>query len=205
VQRKDKDVDTPEIRTPREAHIVSSVVEQFTPGDSLLELGSADGRHVALLNAAGLNAQGIEKNQSARMNSIKEYKIQVSEDLKSVEASKEITGLLLLDNKKGTDRKYIDSVFKELDGGRLDRVRKVYLHLPFHLYQKYRSSKDSALVAHLGEPIDVQELASVLRTQGFIQVSGGLYGADESYQYAEGAFERIDDQRKRALWESLAD
>lgn len=185
------------LRSQREAHIVDAVLDNFDQKDYLLEIGAADGRHVNILNSMKIKAVGVDMGAKSKSSP----KRNVFNDLKEVKSTEDVSGLLILDNRKSINLKYLEHMFAELSEGKLKNVQKVYVHLPFHMYQDFlEQQKNVVKPSHLGDPLGMYKIIELLDKHQFIMLSSGLYNTDKELQYAEAVFERLDSVRKSKLW-----
>lgn len=179
--QKDKDTRL-ELKTPREAHIVNAVLRNYREGDTLVEIAPGDGRHLDILNSYGFQVMGVNE----------------ATDLKKI---KDISGLLILDNKKCLTQELISAVAKRLNDT-LNQVNRVYIHLPFDLYQAYEAER-SGEASHLAPPLRLDTISRYLDESGFRMISSSMYGADYEAQYIEAVFDRFNDEKREKLWDSL--
>lgn len=192
-------LDRLQIKTIREAHVVDTVLESFSQKDTLVELGSAEGRHLELINSMGITTYGIEPSVDKKTTTKNVFKT-VSDLPKT-----NIKGLLLLDNRKSLTKDFLKNTFKELDNGKLSGVEKIYLHLPFHVYQEFTQQKNPQALSHLGEPLKVYDVIQLLETYDFIPVKSTVYGTDQPAQYIECILSRFDTNQQETLWGYLGD
>lgn len=187
-----------EIKNPREAHIVEAVLSNFNRNDILVEIGSANGRHVSLINSFNVETYGLDPSLSSVKKDNKLYR-----KLSELESTDSVSGLLLLDNQKTINLPYLRELFQELNEGKLIGVGKIYVHLPFHEFQAYNKERNPQSSPHLGDPLNIATVASMLQQYHFALTQSSLYGTDQPKQYAEAVFERFDNRKKELVWGSL--
>lgn len=176
------------IKTPREAHIVEKILNIFKPSQRVLEIGSADGRHIELLRSMGVDIVGVDpKYDHPKQNYVK----------KISNISDEIHGITVLDNKKTISIDYLKDQFKELKEGKLKSVSDIYIHLPFHAYQEALGKK---LPNHIGAPIPLSAITDELAKYGFVIVEQNLYSGYVDYEYNDALLRRLDQDELRSVW-----
>lgn len=181
------------IKSRREAHIIDATLGNFDRGSRLLEIGAADGRNVELLNSIGMEVYGVDKDSKPSR--------QIFKSIGDINSKIVFDGLLILDNRKSVDEKYLLNILDELSSGRLRTVYKVYIHLPFHIYHKYLLENKEKIPAHLGDPLDIAILTNKLNDLSFIPKESGLYGTDKEHQYVDAVYERFDENSMARLWD----
>jgi ABC-type polysaccharide/polyol phosphate transport system ATPase subunit len=186
------------IKNPREAHIVESVLSLYKNKEELIEVGSANGRHVELINSMGIKTFGLDALEKPKKSDQNIFYQKLS-DIKNTD---NIEGLLILDNRKSISPEYLATVFSELSKGRLKNVKRMYVHLPFHVFQEYSSKKTPKNYSHLAEPLSLAKIMNITDKYGFVLTKSETYGIDRENQYIEAVLDRFDKEKEESLWGS---
>jgi len=189
---------------PRHKYIKASLQNFFGNGESVLDLGCGIGITTSFLRQIGCDATGVDIAPELIEHAEASYGGEfICHDILNLGLDRKFDAITLIDCLEHLPPDQYHDIFKTIDRHSKEDTR-VYINLPFSIYQDYVKQHRPDLLQIIDEPIPSANLIKSMSDIGFEPLYLNNYGLDfDKLQYVEILFQRISQATKDNTWGSL--